>query len=227
MKIIMSYLYEDQKLKDCLNSLKKYSPEIEIIKLHSDPKVTKSSEHAFQKYFEEFGMDDDYMIWHPDMLATEGWLDDLKKYYDKFDIIGCKLLYPNGLVQHYGGVLFPGKTIAGSGAIGGHPHQYSFNIGLETPQSCPYVTGPGMVVKKHVYEKLKGWDHSMWCYIDADFCIRARKLGLTVGVVPVTLIHSEGEDQLKKRTKEENAKLLSEGCIIFSGKHMDYLSKFK
>ncbi|MHA1150980.1 MAG: hypothetical protein ACTSR8_22390 [Promethearchaeota archaeon] len=227
MKIIMSYLQEDEKLKTCLHSLKKYSPNVEIVKLHSDPKKTKSSEHAFDTYFEEHGMDDDYMIWHPDMIATEGWYEKLMEYYDLFDVIGCKLVYPNGLIQHYGGALYPGQTIAGPGAVGGHPHQHSMNIGLNEPLSCPYVTGPSMVVKKKVWEKLKGWDHSYWCYIDADFCIRALKEGFTVGVVPVTLIHSEGEDQLKKRTKEYNAKLLSEGCVIFTSKHMDYLSKFK
>jgi len=227
MKIIMSYLQEDEKLRECLASLKKFSPEIEVIKLKSDPKKTTSSEHAFDNYFKENGFDDDYMIWHPDMRATENWYEDLKKYYDEFDIIGCKLLYPDGLVQHYGGALYPGQTHAGFGAVGGHPHQYAFNIGLNEPLSCAYVTGPSMIIKKHVYEKLKGWDHSFWCYVDADFCIRARKEGFTVGVVPVTLIHYEGEDQLKKRTKEYNAKLLSEGCVKFTSKNMDYLSNFK
>jgi len=206
MKIIMSYLQEDEKLRECLASLKKFSPEIEVIKL----------EHAFDNYFKENGFDDDYMIWHPDMRATENWYEDLKKYYDEFDIIGCKLLYPDGLVQHYGGALYPGQTHAGFGAVGGHPHQYAFNIGLNEPLSCAYVTGPSMIIKKHVYEKLKGWDHSFWCYVDADFCIRARKEGFY-----------EGEDQLKKRTKEYNAKLLSEGCVKFTSKNMDYLSNFK
>ena len=33
MKIIMSYLHEDEKLRECLESLEKFSPEIEIIKI--------------------------------------------------------------------------------------------------------------------------------------------------------------------------------------------------
>jgi len=220
VKIIISYLQEDEKLKECLASLKKYSPNVEVIKLKSDPKVTKSCEDAIRKYIEKNGMDDDLMEWHPDMRATKGWYEKLMKYYDKYDIIGCKLLYPDGLVQHYGGFFL------GDGR-GFHPHQYALNFGANDPMETAYVTGPSMVVKKHVYKKLNGWDHTLWAYIDADFCIRARKEGFSVGVVPVELIHYEGEDQLKKRTLEENNKILGEGHKIFVSKHMDYLSKFK
>jgi len=220
MKIIISYLQEDQKLKECLESLEKYSPELEIIKIHSDKNKTRSSEEAFQNYIDEHGMDDDLMIWHPDMKATEGWYEDLKKYYDKYDLIGCKLLYPNNLIQHYGGhLLWDGRGL--------HPHQHTLNIGAEDPMACAYVTGPGMVVKKHVYEKLKGWDHNFFAYIDTDFCLRARQAGFTVGVVPVTLYHSEGEDQLKKRTAQENNNILNEGHQFFITKHMAYLAKHK
>ena len=196
------------------------SPEIEVITIQSDPKKTKSSEQAFDNYFKENGIDDDYMIWHPDMRATKGWYEELMRYYDLFDVIGCKLIYPNGLINHYGGAFFPDGR-------GFHPHQHSLNIGLKEPLSCPYVTGPSMIIKKRVYDKIGGWDHSYWCYIDADFCINALKEGFTVGVVPVELIHYEGEDQLKKRTVEYNDQLLREGKEIFIGKHMAYLSQFK
>jgi len=220
MKIIMSYLQEDEKLKECLASLKKYSPEIEVILLHSDPKKTKSAEDAIQKWIEKNGMDDDLMQWHPDMRATDGWYSDLMQYYDEFDVIGCKLLYPDGTVQHYGGMFRPD-------GIGFHPHQYVLNINLVKPTSCAFVTGPSMIIKKHVYEKLKGWDHTFWSYIDAEFCVRALKEGFTVGVVPVELIHSEGEDIHKQMDIPTRNKFLNEGVKRFTTKHMDFLSKYK
>ena len=220
MKIIMSYLYDDEKLKNCLASLKKYSPEVEIILLHSDPKKTKSAEDAIRQYIDKNGMDDDLMQWHPDMLATDGWYSGLMQYYDEFDVVGCKLLYPNGLVQHYGGVFrFDG--------CGLHPNQFTLNINLVTPQSCAYVTGPSMIIKKHVYEKLGGWDFNFWSYIDAEFCVRARKAGFTVGVVPITLIHFEGADIHDKMGVAEHNKFLAEGVERFRAKHMDFLSQFK
>ncbi len=220
MKIIMSYLQEDEKLKTCLDSLKKFSPEVEVILLHSDPKKTKSAEDAIRKYIEKNGMDDDLMQWHPDMIATEGWYKKLMKDYELFDIIGCKLLYPNKLIQHYGGAFR-------QDGVGVHPHQFTLNIGLNEPLSVSYVTGPSMIIKKHVYEKLGGWDLNFWSYIDADFCVRALKAGFTVGVVPVELIHSEGEDLHKKMSVARHNEFLTEGKNKFINKHMDYLSKFK
>ena len=220
MKIIMSYLYDDEKLKNCLASLKKYSPELEIILLKSDKATSTCAEDAIRQWIDKNGMDDDLMQWHPDMLATDGWYSDLMQYYEMFDVIGCKLLYPNGWVQHYGGSFrFDG--------IGLHPNQLTLNIGLDKPQSCAYVTGPSMIIKKHVYEKLKGWDMNFWSYIDADFCVRALKEGFTVGVVPVTLIHSEGEDIHKKMGVAEHNKFLEKGVRQFTTKHMDFLSQFK
>lgn len=220
MKIIMSYLKEDEKLKECLASLEKYSPNIEVIKLKSDPKVTKSAEHAFDKYIKENGMDDDLMEWHPDMRATENWYEKLMTYYNLFDVIGCKLLYPDKTINHYGGGIY-------ADGRGFHPHQHSLNIGLNEPLSVPFVTGPSMVIKKHVHKRLKGWDHQFWSYIDVDFCFRAWRAGFKVGVVPVELIHFEGEDQLKNRTNTENGEIIYTGFKQFTTKHMDYLSTFK
>ena len=81
----------------------------------------------------------------------------------------------------------------------------------------------GNCTEKKVWEKLKGWDHEFNYYIDADFCVRARKEGFTVGVVPVELIHSEGEDQLKVRSQTETLRLQVDGHNKFKTKHMDYL----
>ena len=165
-------------------------------------------------------MDDDLMQWHPDMLATYGWFEKLMKYYDLFDVIGCKLLYPDNTVQHYGGCLR-------KDGVGIHPHQFLLNMGLTEPTSCVYVTGPSMIIKKHVYEKLGGWDLDFWSYIDAEFCIRARKEGFTIGVVPVELYHIEGADIHKKMDIITHNKFLNEGVRKFTAKHMDYLSNFK
>ena len=220
MKIIMSYLEDDEKLKTCLDSLKKFSPQVEIILLKSDKKKTKSAEDAISQYIEKNGMPDDLMQWHPDMIATEGWYEKLMKYYDKFDVIGCKLLYPNGSVQHYGGMFR-------MDGVGFHAHQFALNLGLDTPSSCAYVTGPSMVIKKKVYEKLDGWDMDFWSYIDAEFCVRAREAGFSVGVVPVELIHIEGADIHKKMDVATHNRFLDEGVNKFRAKHLQYLAQFK
>ncbi len=217
MKILLVYLNEDEKLEKCLNSLKKFSPGIEIVKKKADPTKTKISEEVYQEYFNSEEFTEDTMIWHPDMIATKGWSEELSLYYHYFDVIGMKIIYPNGLVNHYGGAIrFDG--------VGFHPHQHSLNIGLDRPLSVAYVTGPGMIIKKHVWEKIKSYDFQFQYYIDVDFCFQAREQGFKVGVVPVTIIHSEGEDMLKKRPSEETTRLLRENHDKFVAKWMSVLN---
>lgn len=216
MKILLVYLNEDEKLKRCLDSLKEFSPEIEIIKKKADPSKTKVSEEVYQEYFNSPEFIEDVMIWHPDMIATENWYNKLMQYYDYFDVIGIKILYPNGLVNHYGGAIR-------SDGVGFHPHQYSFNIGLLNPLETAFVTGPGMVVKKKVWEAIKSYDFQFHQYIDVDFCFQAREKGFRVGVVPVEIIHTEGEDGFKTRTPEKQMEMLKENHNKFIAKWMHKL----
>ena len=216
MKILIVYLNEDEKLKRCLDSLKKYSPDVVVDLVKADPNKTEVAEQEYQEYL--LKQTEDVMIWHPDMEATEGWYEDLLKYYDKFDVIGCKIVYPNGIVNHYGGAI-------NMNGVGFHPHQFSLNIGLTEPLDTAFVTGPSMVIKKKVMDKLKGWDYQFTYYIDVDFCFRARQEGFSVGVVPVRLIHSEGEDRLKKFSEEKTRNQMIDSHKRFTSKWMSVLSK--
>jgi len=220
MRALLVYVEQDKKLQDAITSLKKYSPQVEIDLVHADKTKTNVAEEEYQKYFNSEKFIDDVIIWHPDMVATEGWYEKLMEDYDKFDLIGCKLIYPDRLVAHYGGAI----RMDGMGC---HPHQYLVNIGLNEPHSCAFVTGPGMVIKKYVWEKIKSFDFQFSYFIDVDFCFRAREEGFTVGVVPATIIHAEGMDLLKKRTKEETQQLQANGQQRFLGKWMHELSKYR
>lgn len=220
MKVLLVYLDEDAKLARAITALKVHSPELEIVMIKADKSKTNVAEEVYEEYLNSDKFTEDIIIWHPDMYATKDWYEKLKQYYNLFDIIGLKLIYPNKTIHHFGGGIqggIPGIISPG----GGHPEQHYFNIGYTMPQDTAYVTGPGMIIKKHVWEKLKGWDYQFNYYIDADFCIRARKEGLSVGVVPVEIIHEEAADIGK------NKSALSLSAKRFITKHMDYLSQFK
>lgn len=220
MKILLVYLEEDEKLRLCLESLQKYSPEISVILIKADKKKTKVSEEEYQKYFNSENFTEDVMIWHPDMIATEGWYEKLLFYYDEFDVLGMKIIYPNGILNHYGGgILADGR--------GYHPHQNSLNIGLNEPLACAYVTCPGMIVKRYVWEQIKSYDFQFNQYIDADFCFQAREKGFSVGVIPVTVIHMEGMDGFRTRSKMQQAQMLQENYNKFKSKWMQTLAKYK
>lgn len=218
----MVYIAEDEKLKLCLESLKKYSPDLEIDKIKIEPTEKTDALDEYNKYFESEKFVDDVIIWHPDMLATEGWYETLKTFYHCFDVVGCKMIYPNRLVQHYGGALR-------HDGVGCHPHQGLLNIGLNEPLSCAYVTGPSMVIKKKVYEKIGGFDSQFFkgYYGDVDFCFKAREAGFTVGVVPVTIVHAEGADALNIRPKWKTQELQIKHHLAFVTKWMPELAKYK
>ena len=217
MKILIAYLEEDEKLRRCLDSLKKHSPEIEVLKFKIDKSKTKICEEIFSEEIDK--IDDDVMIWHPDMIALPNWYEELKKYYDKFDVIGTKLVYPDSSIQHFGGAI----RVNGWGF---HPFQHALDIELDEPVKCAYVTGPGTVIKKSVWEKVK-WDLSFTYFIDVDFCFQAREAGFTVGVVPVKIVHEEGLDMLKARPKYVTKQLMDESYAKFTAKWMHKLSDYR
>ena len=225
MKAVIVYLNENERLKRAIDSLKLHSPQVKIdtIKVENPSEKTDPLDEL-NKYFQSDRFTEDVIVWHPDMYATSGWYENLLKHYDAFDVLGCKMIYPNGILNHYGGCIsFNG--------IGVHPHQGCLNIGLTNPLESAYVTGPGTVIKKKVIEKMghpvfdkqffKGY------YGDVDFCFRARELGFTVGVLPVDIIHEEGVDSVKKRPKWKTQELQALHNKIFQAKWMNVLQRYK
>ena len=218
MRITIVHTGVDAQLKRCLDSLRKYSYELPVDLLEVENPSDKTDPFIeYNKYFET--MKDDIIVWHPDMFATEGWYEKLKKYWNDFDVIGLKLIYPNGLVHHYGGAIR-------ADGIGFHPHQGSLNIGLTKPLDCAYVTGPGTIIKKKVLDKIGGYDLRFMkgFYGDTDWCFRASEKGFRVGVVPVEIIHEENQGH---RTQRQTAELLSKHHKEFITKHMQTLAKYK
>lgn len=217
MRIVIVAIKDDELLHNCLDSLKKYSPEVPIDLLMVNPKECPFDLLRLNEYIKT--AEDDIMVWHPDMVATEGWYEQLKKYYDVFDVAGTKLIYPDGIIGHYGGAIRPDGS-------GYHPHQYSLNIGLNEPLTTAYVTGPGKLIKKEVLKKIR-WDEDTYrnCgfYCDTDFCFQAREAGFKVGVIPVTLIHVEGQHRDRRNEKEK----ILEGWSKFRAKWMHVLGELR
>lgn len=222
MRILIAYMREDGMLKNCLDSLKKFLPEIPVELLLVNPKETQIAEQLYQKWIDEHEAED-IMIWHPDMIATKDM--NMANYKASFDITGLKIIYPNGLLNHYGG------SIIADGR-GCHPHQGQLNIGLELSQNVAYVTGPGTIISKKVIEKFKElnkplWDFQFNYYVDVDFCFTARELGFTVGVIPVEVIHYEGFDMANRRPQSVTNQLQAESFYKFTAKWMHVLAKYK
>ena len=216
VKLLLPYVEEHEQFKKAVESLRKYTPkEVEIILIHDKEK--KGMSVVFNDYFTG---EDDLILWHADMYATENWYEELRGYLGLFDITGMKLVYPDGRIQHYGGFL---RKLPRYG-IGFHPHQFCLDLHLDTPMECAFVTWGGVYIKKEVIKAVGKIDEKYFqsYYGDVDYCFKAHQKGFKVGVVPVIIIHEESLDT--KKNQAELDKILFENEAYFTGKWMSILS---
>ena len=119
-------------------------------------------------------------------------------------VVGAKLLYPNGLVQHAGVMIhgmngpfhvaqfMPSNTL----------HQYCV-VQLASDYSA--VTGACMLTRHSLFEKIGGLDEGLAVdYNDIDFCLKIRKEGLLVFYEPEALLmHYESISRGEHRSDEQ------------------------
>ena len=127
-----------------------------------------------------------------DVLVRPNWLEELIRPFRQdpaIGIVGCKLLFPDGTIQHLGAELtYP---LANSHHF--HYKEPDSNQ-VTTLQDVPYVTGAALAVRQEVLTKIGLLDESFhpFYYEEVDFCTRARSAGYRVVVTPdAVAIHDE------------------------------------
>jgi GT2 family glycosyltransferase len=126
-------------------------------------------------------------------------------------IVGAKLVYPNGTIQHAGIVLGPAG--AASHLWRGAPsNEKGYHGDLLYPRSVTAVTGACLAIHRSLYREAGGLDaeHLMVAYNDVDLCLRVRALGYRVVWTPdAVLLHREaasrGEDETAARRARAGA----------------------
>ncbi|MEO6156446.1 MAG: glycosyltransferase family 2 protein, partial [Ilumatobacteraceae bacterium] len=118
-----------------------------------------------------------------DTEPLDGWLDALVGYADdnpQASIIGTKLLYPDGRIQH-AGVAF--------GSSGWPYHLYCGFPGdhpaTNRARRFQVVTAACMLVRRELFDELGGFDEGFVNSAeDVDLCLRAGQLGAQVHYCP-------------------------------------------
>lgn len=216
MKILLPYVEKHATFKKCKFLLEKYTPkDVQIIYIKDDKRQGMSK--VLNPYFDGT---DDIIVWHSDLMATPEWYDKLmfaKEEYSACGIIGTKLVYPNNIIQHYGG------WIRADGVCY-HPHQGCINYGCDEAHTCVWVTWCGVLIRKEVIQKIGKLDEQFeqTYYGDVDYCMRARNANFGICVAPVKLIHEESLDTRKDSKKL--AELVMKNMNIFLAKWMPVLS---
>jgi GT2 family glycosyltransferase len=132
-------------------------------------------------------------------------------------IVGARLWYPNGTLQH-------GGVILGVGGVASHidgirRHEPGYFARQHLAQDFCAVTAACLMVRREVFEKLGGFDevHLPVTFNDVDFCLRARELGWRIIYTPYAeLIHHESISRGIENTTEKQRRFFSESEFLLS-----------
>lgn len=129
-----------------------------------------------------------------DTIALPGWLPPLVEglgTLPRAGAVGGKLVYPNGLLQEAGGLIFRD----GSGANYGRYQDPDHPL-FCYPREVDYCSGALLALERRLFWELGGFDcrYAPAYYEDTDLCFRVREeAGLRVYVQPASaVVHVEG-----------------------------------
>jgi len=148
------------------------------------------------------------------------WLQEMVALAVQSEVgaVGARLLYPNKRVQHVG-------VILGIGGVAGHPFRgaTSSDPGYMKrtllPQDLSAVTAACLVMRKSVFEEVKGFDqdHLPVAFNDTDLCLKIRAAGYRVVYNPYAeLIHHESVSRGYEDTPEKQARFNAEVQVMRS-----------
>ncbi|MDP3403897.1 MAG: hypothetical protein Q8S03_04340 [Brevundimonas sp.] len=148
-------------------------------------------------------------------MLTPGWDDHVRDLLAREDIgvLGARLLYPNGTVQHAGILLggWEGRPI--HDGLGASPDEGGSLGRWRSTRATAAVTGAFMACRRGTFDTVGGFDERLAiAYNDIDFCLKVRELGLKVlYAAELELTHYEsqtrGQNDSVEKVAWDNAEL--------------------
>ncbi len=159
----------------------------------------------------------DYILFiNNDIKITQNdWLNTfIETTKNNVGIVGCKLFYSDGTLQHAGGKInFLKPYFIEHIGIHDNPKKEIYNKVIDVD----YVTFAAVLIKTEIIKQLNGFEDLFlpMYYEDADFCIRAKKLGYTIKYTPnVNIIHFESSTT-KKATSAYFTYVTTKNKVLF------------
>ncbi|MDB5582220.1 MAG: hypothetical protein JWR80_7396 [Bradyrhizobium sp.] len=132
-------------------------------------------------------------------MIDAGWLKEMVRYFadPEVAIVGPKLLYPDGTLQHAGVVL-------GIGGVAGHryarfPGDETGDFGrLALAQDIGAVTGACLLIRRAIFNEVGGLDadNLAVAFNDIDLCMRVRAAGYRIIWTPFAVLeHHESKSR--------------------------------
>jgi GT2 family glycosyltransferase len=124
-------------------------------------------------------------------VITPDWLSAMLEHAQRPEvgIVGSKLLYSDGSIQHAG-------VLLGIGGMAGHSHKHlqSSQYYHQLPNlinDCSAVTGACLMIRSSLYGELGGMDEQNLpvAFGDIDLCLRVRERGYLVVYTPYSMLY--------------------------------------
>src|SRR3989344_6681174 len=131
----------------------------------------------------------DYIfILNPDAVVEEDTISNLVREAQNYsiDIVGPKVLFADRKTIWYAGGIFDKKNVLGSHKGVNEKDQGQY----EKSEVTDYVTGAALFVRSEVFKKIGLFDDRFFLYYeDADFCIRAKRVGFSIMYIPSAKVY--------------------------------------
>lgn len=126
-----------------------------------------------------------------DVEVHQGWVEALLETLARpgVGIAGCKLFYPDGAIQHAGGIVHWPRAV-----VDHHGYRRPDDGQWDRLRPVDYVTGAAWGFRRAVVEQIGLLDEGYWpgYYEEVDYCFRARRAGWQVVYTPAaTGVHHE------------------------------------
>ena len=146
-------------------------------------------------------------------IQNSDFLQEMLGYCMRKDVgaVGARMFYEDGTIQHAG-------VIVGLGGLASHPYSgapketYGHMGRIHAVQELSAVTAACVLVKKEVFEKVKGFESQYAvAFNDIDLCMKIRKAGYRIIYTPyANLTHYESKSRGTEDSREKRKRFESE-----------------
>jgi glycosyltransferase involved in cell wall biosynthesis len=146
-------------------------------------------------------------------VINSDWLSEMvsRAMQPKVAIVGARLWYPNGTIQH-------GGVVLGAGGIASHAHaglrrgEPGYFARAHLAQDVSAVTTACALVKREAYLQMRGLDENLAVtFNDVDLCLRLREAGYRILWTPYAeLIHHESASRGFDNSVPKQVRFLAE-----------------
>lgn len=150
-------------------------------------------------------------------ITNDTWLKNMiREFRPDTGVVGAKLLWHNGMVQHAGVAVGIDGLVAHIGNKWSE-HDAGYLGCNQVARKLSAVTGACMMTRKSIYNRLGGMDHEAFpiSLNDVDYCLRVQDLGFHVVWTPFAkMLHAESASRGKDDTAEKRSRAIREQTIF-------------